>query len=409
MMDDNMTLPELMQMLQVARYPARWADLYDAAMAEYRLRGCRLVDELELLAINDQYHLFNVHSATILRAAALIRANDRLCRFLMILSAAMADRILIKADIGNLDLPPAPPGVDSLGYDLLAFFVFPPTAQATCDSYRAHQVPETMIAQMLRIYEGCIDGFQLRNGRPGFNLSYLNWGQLVVDARLLRIRRFNFELKSEFTGRIIVFQDQTGARQTLVQNIMLHRSGFALGSPGLTDEAGAYDADLVETADYWEGFPVIAGGRAASARVRLDKQNWLPVLRQGDPVISVHIPAKDSLAPEICEQSYTEADGLIKTWYPEFKFKAYVCHSWMMDPQLEDLLPAQSNLVAFQKKYTRFPSVSSGRGVFSFVFLKPCARLEDLPENTTLERQLKKHYLEGRYIYEPGGFFFMPD
>ena len=268
MKDDNQTLAELMQVLQVGRYPARWAGLYDAAMAEYRLHGCRLVDEQELLAANDRFNLFTVHTATVIRAAGMIRASDTLCRFLMILSAAMADRILIKTDIGNLDLPPAPPGVDPLGYDLLALYVFLPTVQATCDSYRAHQVPEDMIAQMLRIYEGCIDGFQLRNGRPGFNLSYLNWCQLAVDARLLRIRRFNFELKSEFAGRIIVFQNQAGDRQTLVQNIRLHRSGFALGSPGLTEEDGAYDADLVETADYWEGYPVIEGGRAASGRIR---------------------------------------------------------------------------------------------------------------------------------------------
>jgi hypothetical protein len=33
--------------------------------------------------------------------------------------------------------------------------------------------------------------------------------------------------------------------------------------------------------------------------------------------------------------------------------------------------------------------------------------LEDLPERTTLERSIKRHYLSGKYIYEPGGVFFI--
>jgi len=77
-----------------------------------------------------------------------------------------------------------------------------------------------------------------------------------------------------------------------------------------------------------------------------------------------------------------------------------------MDPQLSKLLKPGSNITAFQRKFTRFPFVSSGNAVFKFVFFKQCKTLQELPENTSLERVLKKHYLDGHYIYEPGGFFF---
>ena len=76
-----------------------------------------------------------------------------------------------------------------------------------------------------------------------------------------------------------------------------------------------------------------------------------------------------------------------------------------MDPQLEYLLKPDSNIIAFQKKFIRFPTVSSGNSVFYHVFLKKYERLQDLPENTSLQRALKKHYFEGNYIYDLGGFF----
>jgi hypothetical protein len=50
---------------------------------------------------------------------------------------------------------------------------------------------------------------------------------------------------------------------------------------------------------------------------------------------------------------------------------------------------------------------SKGRAVFSFVFLKADVNnvvYEELPERTSLERALKKHYLDGGVIYEVEGF-----
>ena len=49
----------------------------------------------------------------------------------------------------------------------------------------------------------------------------------------------------------------------------------------------------------------------------------------------------------------------------------------------------------------------SGNSVFNFVFQKPDMNfvLDDLPENTSLERALKKHYQAGKAIYGTTGYF----
>ena len=79
----------------------------------------------------------------------------------------------------------------------------------------------------------------------------------------------------------------------------------------------------------------------------------------------------------------------------------------MMEPRIRELLGDSSNIVAFQSKYLRFPRKSGGKAVYTFLFRANMdTRVEDLPEDTSLQRKVKALYLKGEYIYEPGGVFF---
>ena len=269
---------------------------------------------------------------------------------------AMSDRLSIRSDIDALELPQAPDGVDPLGYDLVSLFVFPKRIAATYAAYRKHHVPEYIINNTMREYENSIDEYKQRFGKIGFSIGSLNWGQDIVDTLLFRIMRLNFELLPEFGGQIKVFSAQTGEQKTLVDGIRLHRSGLALGSPALEDDDGSYDANLIETPEYWEGYPVIDGGRAAAERIRIDKKSWKLILQSDDPIIDVHIPRDMRLTPEICEQSYADALKLIKTCYPEFKAKAFACYSWLLDPQLEMFFKTRFKYPSFS---TEIYSISS--------------------------------------------------
>ena len=77
-----------------------------------------------------------------------------------------------------------------------------------------------------------------------------------------------------------------------------------------------------------------------------------------------------------------------------------------MDPQLDTLLPEDSNIVRFSRRFKRMARKSLGDGVFNFVFSKPDMNFDirELPETTRLERALKQHYLSGKAVYEMNGF-----
>lgn len=132
-------------------------------------------------------------------------------------------------------------------------------------------------------------------------------------------------------------------------------------------------------------------------------------LSPDDAVINVHIPGNIKLTPENCEFAYNECARIVKSAFPEFDYKAFVCFSWMMDKQLKDMLKSDSNIVRFQSRYTTFFRDKPTDGVFVFVYGYPAGvtpELNDLAEDTSLRRAIKAHLLAGGKIYADGGIFF---
>ncbi len=82
----------------------------------------------------------------------------------------------------------------------------------------------------------------------------------------------------------------------------------------------------------------------------------------------------------------------------------------MLDAKLREFPHESSNVLAFQKKYTLYAGETEGIDVFNFVFKMQYTKELDyksIPEDTSLQRALKKLYLDGKYIYEYEGVFIL--
>lgn len=80
--------------------------------------------------------------------------------------------------------------------------------------------------------------------------------------------------------------------------------------------------------------------------------------RHGEPVLSVHIPEFcGPLSPSACDRSVSMARHFFKTHFPFIGYQMMVCHSWLLDSQLQEVLPPRSNILAFQR---RFPPIRQG-------------------------------------------------
>ena len=77
------------------------------------------------------------------------------------------------------------------------------------------------------------------------------------------------------------------------------------------------------------------------------------------------------------------------------------CGSWLMDEQLAEYLPSDSNILRFQRRFTIDSgwSVQGDDDVVRFVFGQLPDTLDELPQRTTLQRAVVQHLRDGRHWY----------
>ena len=401
-----MSLANLIEQLHIEGDPELPSQLFERAERAYMENGTALVDPGWLRSLNAQYGLYPDQPMwqTILDAAAEIRDMPELLQYIYVLhevcrTGSNAEQLIARFALPAVEVP-------SPARDFAVLFALLPFIPDLVKSLQGRGVPDDVISATLSEFPDKVRDFQHRRGRPGMSL-YTGWLYKFIMGEIIRIGRFNFEMKQAFKGAVSVYRNLQGEYRVLVNHAVLHRSGLILGAAGCEDEAGSYRAEICETKTAICGYPAGKDGRAAAEKIRLDKRDWSCVLTTGDPVLSVHIPALMSLAEDICEASYSQARTIFARCYPDFAFKAICCESWMMDPQLAVLLGRETNLTRFQKKYMPYPTRAQGRAVMDFVFLKPYdTPPEDLPADTSLRRAIKAHYQAGGHIYELGGVFF---
>lgn len=118
----------------------------------------------------------------------------------------------------------------------------------------------------------------------------------------------------------------------------------------------------------------------------------------GQRAISIHIPSDAVLSDENCEASYEQAKIFFKTYFPEYENVDYVCHSWLLSPSLKMLLPQQSNIIRFQSRFEITEFDAEARDYLFFVFKTGDCPPEALPENTSLQRNMKAFIRDGGKI-----------
>jgi hypothetical protein len=123
-------------------------------------------------------------------------------------------------------------------------------------------------------------------------------------------------------------------------------------------------------------------------------------------VLGVHIPETGPLAPEACDESFQRARKFFPQHFSEYEWSHAICHSWLLDPQLADYLPAVSNIVRFGERFTPVGDARDGdRPVLEFVFHQEGDVIWDAqPQTTNLERAVIRHLKSGLHWQVVSGY-----
>lgn len=144
-------------------------------------------------------------------------------------------------------------------------------------------------------------------------------------------------------------------------------------------------------------------GKRTSAGIRAAGFAYQP----GDYTLSVHIPDfSGPMSPLACDESFERARTFFARHFPEERFRTAVCHSWLMDDQLGEYLPDSSNIIRFQKRFRLAYQYAGNQddGPLGFVFGRTVEDLDDLPQDTTLQRAIIDHIRSGRHWHGGTGW-----
>jgi hypothetical protein len=405
-MNKRPLLEELASSLNCSKYPERWNALYDGVMDDYEKNGCIYATPEYYENLNQKYDMFPRFLDDFKNAAVELSKNDYLCRFLALLCESMKNREKFNTEFSDIDMPKTADGSYRIEFEMLTGLAAVSLADYTYSLVDRRNLPENQRLYAMRVFEGMVNTYKMRNeGRAGA-MSF-TWYQLAVDAKLYETTRLQIEVDGKFTSKAVVFENEDGKTIALACGCTVHRSGNILGSAGYTDDEGSFDAAIEETDTAYVGHAYGRYGRVSSQKSVLDKKSWRKIIEPGDAVVGLHIPPGGGMTDELISRSFDETKEFMAKYFPDFDYKAFVCGSWLMDDQLRDILGEDKNISKFCARFDKIGIKSGGRGVFSFVYLLPHTSEVDynaLPENTTLERLLKKHYLDGKAIYECYGY-----
>lgn len=124
--------------------------------------------------------------------------------------------------------------------------------------------------------------------------------------------------------------------------------------------------------------------------------------------LGVHVPGDGPLDPAAVDASLAAARPFFARHLPEQPTETALINSWLLDPQLADYLPPDSNIVRFQRRWMLDDDIEAAdENIVEFVFgrVRP---LDELPQRTTLERAVVAHLRAGEHWHVRSGTLRLP-
>ena len=390
-----MTLTELCALLEIESYPEKFEELYQNLDKSSAIP----YGEDYLESLQSEYSLFGEHYADVLDAYRALVADERLSLWCT-LAVKFVTGNAKKSEIKSLKFPKA----EGAGADMMRLFVLLPLVPGCAELYAAHGYSKQEILSVLEVVNRCLALSRVFLGRPGYKDSYYGWTLIYLFCEMFDYGSFNFQFV-RFEEKIKLLKNKTtGECALFFTEGRFHRDGKTLGDAGFTDDEGAFDADFTETDTEYTAH-LIVNARVSKELTVLKKSEWEVIIEEGDEALGLHIPSGVDFSKEAIDESLKIGREIAKKTFPEYSPKLITCGSWLLDPTLRTLLGDSSRIVAFAERFIRCPGkASSGRAGFSFVFRGYSCPDSELPEDTSLRRKMKNHYLGGGYTYGYRGF-----
>ena len=123
-------------------------------------------------------------------------------------------------------------------------------------------------------------------------------------------------------------------------------------------------------------------------------------ISRGDNVVELHIHRGGKLTPQAVDDSLSRGKTFLQTYFPQYRYQYFTCHSWLLDETLRKYLPENSNILRFGDRFQRIYAVDSD------ILLRFLFRWDTCPDTlagavceTAFQHKIKTAVLQGEQFH----------
>jgi len=385
----ELTLAQVCAHIGLDEAPADWVESWSASASELRTGCFDFLDAQVLHELCTWLRMGDDARDALAQAAEQLRDAPALLRLLWhlhhrLLAGALAD--------GAPSFPDMPARLGAAGRLFYAIFCLSGIPRAR-ELHAARGIGEAVSIETFDDIEVWMRHWKALRGEWAFHQA--GWLMKHLNDQLYRLGRLQFEI-TDFTLPFHVYRDDAGQICALAADGARFRADGQFHDADRSVDPDAWTARLHENESAIVGHPVDARGAVRRETVTLESARWREIVTPTSDALGVHIQASGPMREDDCRDSLRRALAFVPRHVPEHAVAACTCRSWLLDPQLGDHLPADSNLVRFLRLWRLLPEPGgSDAQTIERVFGSEDADLSSAPRDTSLRRVVLDHIAQG--------------
>lgn len=268
--------------------------------------------------------------------------------------------------------------------------------------YLERGYPEQVLADTLSDFDLRAANYRALHRRAG--IDDYQWLTRHMTATNFRLGRLQFVFDRVFGFETRIYRSKRDSSR-----ITVAEGGLPVNDRGFLCpvEEASFRTELLQEKEHLTANRIDKHGNVLRGLVTLPLQEYECLIRNGDPVIDIHIPAGGKLGIQECVASLRMALAFAARYFPDSGYAGFVCSSWLFSDEVEELLPEESNLVQFSRKFIR---CAGGEGehelIYQWIFGmdKERAQFRSHEAVTTLQKGAKSLLEQGRWFKARCGF-----
>jgi len=148
--------------------------------------------------------------------------------------------------------------------------------------------------------------------------------------------------------------------------------------------------------------------QASGILFRIGELEYELVDEDNKKTVALHIPSDSDMTRAKLEHSYKTAKKFLKDNFADYADVPMTCHSWLLSPTLQPMLSEDSHIMKFQNEFDITATGEEENGFAQWLFKNPKLEIKDFPEDTSLQRKMKQHLLNGGTVAEAKGILREP-